>query len=175
MLYTQKNPNERELSPDEIFSMAQDAFNRCDADVSGSLDKQEFINFYVQLGYGSDTAAGHVFEAADIDKNGRITFDEFWNLFVSMYTRNFGNIGPLAKIFFDGCDEGHKGYLTRSEFIKFMTMSNVCVNSKQEIEDQIQSYDINGDGKITFDEIITNENQMKSAREFLQQQGLLNK
>ncbi|KAH0798825.1 calcium-dependent protein kinase 12 [Histomonas meleagridis] len=139
-----------EYTPDQLFSLAQTSFNNCDVDKNGSLDLKEFTHFYTYMGYGSEISAKYVFEAADIDKSGTITFDEFWNLFISLYTRNFGNIGPLAKIFFDGCDEGHKGYLTRTEFKKFMIMSNVRVNSKEEIEENIDYYDENGDGKNYF-------------------------
>ena len=63
-----------------------------------------------------------------LDKNGTITFDEFWNLFVAMYSREYGNISLFTKLIFDYCDKGKKGYLTKEEFAMFYKMLSVLIS-----------------------------------------------
>ncbi|KAH0786042.1 hypothetical protein GPJ56_010017 [Histomonas meleagridis] len=86
-------------------------------------------------------------------------------LFVSLYNRELGNITTFAMLLFDECDVGHKGYLTKSEFLKFTKMANVHHRSSKDFDEEYEFYDENGDGKITFDEIISSENTLKADRD----------
>ena len=55
------------------------AFDMFDADQSGYIDRQELSVMLRKLGF--EWQGAHVFEAADTNKDGKVTYDEFLALF----------------------------------------------------------------------------------------------
>lgn len=64
------------LSSSAFMDNLRQLFAECDTDQNGSLTRDEFSTLCAKIGLNSE-AASETFERLDIDKNDRITFDEF--------------------------------------------------------------------------------------------------
>eukprot|EP01084_Bolivina_argentea_P272482 463951_1 len=102
---------------------------------------------------------------SSLDKNGKITFDEFvtmMNRIMSSLDKNGDGKITLEELkdIMSSLDENGDGKITFDEFVTMMNriMSSLDKNGDgkitlEELKDIMSSLDKNGDGKITFDEL----------------------
>ena len=134
---------------DQIF---QEAFHAVDKDKNGWLDKKEFREFLRQAGHGK--LSKHLFHIIDRDQNGKVSLQEFQEMGRAMWAAATQlNVEPYLKMVFDAVDKGAKGYLTKKEFVKFMTYTGNKVSILKQGK-QFKDWDADGDGKLTLSEIM---------------------
>jgi len=88
----------------------------------------------------------------DIDKNGKIEFEEFLEMMASGVTSVTTMEGPLLQAF-KQFDKDGNGFIDASELKK--TMRELGQNlTDDEIESMMKEADTNGDGKIDYQEFL---------------------
>lgn len=142
----------------------RDVFRTLDADHNGFLDSEELQKGMEQVnsllssqlgGNGLNWAAA--FEAIDVDQDGKINYEEFT---MAAYNRakliNEANL----QIAFDFVDEDRNQVIEREEVNRMLARTNLDTHLQMhdiDIEQDswaklIQECDVNGDGKIDFEE-----------------------
>ena len=87
------------------------------------------------------------------DSTGRIDFSEFCTLWTKYNERDWSSEECLGAIF-RGSDKDKSGYLTHDEIQELM-IDNNNILSVTEIETFIKKLDIDGDGRVNFEEFLT--------------------
>ncbi|KAL5247756.1 hypothetical protein ACHWQZ_G019593 [Mnemiopsis leidyi] len=142
---------EVKLSEAELAEL-KDIFRMFDKDNSGSIDVNELESMVSSLGISATKEdLNDMIAEADIDKSGTIEFDEFKTLIGPHFQKEKPPEDYIDA--FNFFDKDGDGFISRSELRNIMN----TVDSKlaeSDIEDMIKEADINGDGKIDFDEFI---------------------
>lgn len=142
---------EVKLSDAELAEL-KDIFAMFDKDNSGSIDVNELESMVSSLGISATKEdLNDMIAEADIDKSGTIEFDEFKTLIGPHFQKEKPPEDYIDA--FNFFDKDGDGFISRSELRNIMN----TVDSKlaeSDIEDMIKEADINGDGKIDFDEFI---------------------
>jgi len=112
----------------------------------GFIQKHELKAVVTKMGQApTNEELDAMFDAADLDKDGNIDFNEFLMI---------AKANPLTlslRMVFDELDVDGDGYITRSELrTAFQRMGHVL--NDQEIKTIYKQVDANNDGKITFEE-----------------------
>ncbi|PVU90215.1 hypothetical protein BB559_004730 [Furculomyces boomerangus] len=138
------------FSADEIKSLYR-RFTKIDKDQSGSIDKDEFLSI-PQL--TNNPLAHRLIDVFDRDGSGEVDFKEFITC-LSAFS-NKGNRSEKLKFAFQIYDIDRDGYISNGELfivLKMMVGNNLTPTQLQQIVDKtIVEADMDGDGKISFDE-----------------------
>ncbi|OLY85483.1 Calcineurin subunit B [Smittium mucronatum] len=138
------------FTPDEIKSLFM-RFSKIDKDCSGAIDKDEFLSI-PQL--SNNPLAHRLIEIFDKDNSGEVDFKEFITC-LSAFS-NKGNKLDKLRFAFMVYDIDRDGYISNGELfivLKMMVGSNLTPTQLQQIVDKtIIEADLDGDGKISFDE-----------------------
>lgn len=152
-----KLPFSLSLTPEKKIELAS-LFQIYDKDGNGRLDKKEFAEYCKRV-FSEDHPEGislghkHLFKIIDSDGNGTVSFDEFMAFNESMIQiQENGDVKKWYRLVFDLCDKGKKGHLTPKEFTKFLKYTGTKV-SRFEGKKHMKMFDMDGDGKIEWEEI----------------------
>lgn len=124
-------------------------FNEFDLNHDNYIQKEELKSVMQKMGQAPTTEElNAMFEAADQDKDGKISFEEFVNI---------AKANPLSlslKVVFEELDVDDDGFITRSELRTAFQRMGRPLND-QEINAIFKHVDTNNDGKINFQEFCT--------------------
>ncbi|KAH3899983.1 probable Calcineurin subunit B [Saccharomycodes ludwigii] len=138
------------FNKDEI-SRLEKRFSKLDKDSSGTIDKAEFMSI---PGVSNNPLASRIMEFFDSDNSGDIDFQEFITG-LSIFSGKSGKEEKL-KFAFKIYDIDKDGYISNGELfivLKIMVGDNLDDEQLQQLVDRtIMENDIDGDGKLTFDE-----------------------
>ena len=141
-------------------------FSKLDRNNNGRLDKDEFMTIE---GVSGNPLLGRVLEIFDSDGGGDVDFKEFL-LGVAAFTASSSsnkkdsmNDGPekdmKLKFMFKVYDMDRDGFISNGELylvLKMMVGSNLKEHQLQQVVDKtIRDADLDGDGKISFEEFCT--------------------
>ncbi|OHS97449.1 hypothetical protein TRFO_09455 [Tritrichomonas foetus] len=136
-------------------------FKQADSDGNKSLDIDEFTNFISTELNINRNLSPLIFEICDKDDNGSISFKEF--IFFTELHSEFENEEVLFKALFTKLDKDNDGFLKREQLIRFIKATKLLFEVQLPIKITpenitnflIQTYDSNGDGKLSYDEMLT--------------------
>ncbi len=141
----------RELHQDEIEDLKA-AFKIFDTDGDGEISSDELSEILRIFGTSSQTSDAYlqeVIEEIDIDKNGKIEFNDFLELMRSCsYDTSEDNDLKYA---FDKIDSDENGFVTMKELKDLLRKTNYFLKDV-EIDAIIEQFDEDGDGKLNFGE-----------------------
>ncbi|CAI5759802.1 unnamed protein product [Candida verbasci] len=126
-------------------------FMKLDKDGSGEIDKQEFLSI---PGISSNPLATRLMDVFDKDGDGQIDFQEFITG-LSAFSGKSSNLEKL-QFAFNIYDIDRDGYIGNGELfivMKMMVGKNLQAEELQQIVDKtMMEADLDGDGKLNFDE-----------------------
>jgi len=138
------------LTPEELWD-CQQTFKHFDRDSSDSIDADELGRLLRVSGLKPlDSEVVEILRKYDLDKSGKIEFEEFIQIYKEMKIKNDHNMDDIVKAF-NYFDADKKGYLDMSE-VKHLLCNRGEKLSVAEVEKFFKSLDANKDGKITLDE-----------------------
>ena len=128
------------------ISLVQEAFRKVDKNKNGVLCFDEVKSVLVdQLGNEmKDEEMLETIKKMDVDGDGEIDYKEF--LAATMQTKEYTNESRLRDIF-DTFDADSSGRLEINEV-------RAALGSNKYSEEALRKYDIDGDGKMSFDEFL---------------------
>ncbi|UJR35638.1 hypothetical protein I4U23_028388 [Adineta vaga] len=137
------NKKIRKLSSSQIRELRQ-AFDLFDTDHSGGISVMELKQALTALGVTvTDQEARQMFSAIDIDRNGRIEFDEFVEVVADSYFKKFSR-GEILEAF-RRFDHNHDGYIEADELKNILSRLGRNFTNDEAI-------DRDGNGKISIEE-----------------------
>jgi len=146
-----------ELGGDELFSELEtqeykEAFELFDKDGSGSITTKELL--YVMRSIGQNPTEDEVLELimeSDLNGDGTIDFKEFINMMrrKSSEQDQTEDLREAFRIF----DKNRSGYIEAKEIIAVTTTLGEGL-TKEELEQFMAEADIDGDGKLNYDEFV---------------------
>ncbi|ODV84731.1 hypothetical protein CANARDRAFT_28876 [[Candida] arabinofermentans NRRL YB-2248] len=135
---------------DEIDRLAK-RFMKLDADNSGAIDKEEFLNI---PGIGQNPLAKRVIDIFDTNRGGDIDFKEFVTG-LSIFSSS-GSVDDKLRFLFKVYDIDDDGYISNGELFLVLRMmvanSLTDVQLQQLVDRTIMESDKDGDGKLSFEE-----------------------
>ena len=139
-----------ELTKEEIEDFRA-AFNKVDLDKNGVIDRQELATMLRECKKRMPTERqiNQVFDAADINKNGVIEFNEFIAVVTDIRSEKEKVITECFKQF----DIDGNGKIDRHELTQIIKKTEDDI-LPTEIDTLLESYDVNLNGVIDFDEFI---------------------
>ncbi|CAF0945738.1 unnamed protein product [Adineta steineri] len=139
----------RKLTSSQIKELRQ-AFDLFDTDNSGGISVVELKQALGALGVKvTDQEARQMFSAIDIDKNGRIEFEEFADVVADSYFKKFSRAEILEA--FQRFDHNHDGYIEVDELKSILARLGRNF-SNDEVRRMIAQVDRDGNGKISIEE-----------------------
>lgn len=129
------------LIPDDRLTGLVATFSQIDSNKDGKIEIDEFMNSALTE---QKIQLTKMFEYADADKDGCITFEEY----VSVKEPNF----PILKRFRD-LDLDRNGLLSMDEALNIAEQLNLPLSSDQ-VSAIIQEADRDGDGQVTYYEYL---------------------
>ncbi|XP_037805198.1 calmodulin-beta-like [Penaeus monodon] len=151
-----KPPLHRNISRAQLKEF-REAFRLFDKDGDGTITKQELGRFMRNLGqFATEEELRTMLDEIDIDGDGTFSFNEFVEIVFNM-----GGAGDRPaedeekelrdafKIF----DKHGRGYICASDLRAVLQCLGEDL-SEEEIEDMIREVDIDGDGRIDFEEFV---------------------
>ncbi|XP_023535368.1 calcium-dependent protein kinase 29 [Cucurbita pepo subsp. pepo] len=137
------------LSEEELKGLKQ-MFKNIDTDRSGTITFDELKTGLSRLGSRlSEHEIKQLMDAADVDKNGTIDYGEF--ITATMHRHRLDkeeNIYNAFRFF----DRDGSGFITRDELRQAMTQYGM--GDEDTIDEIINDVDIDGDGKINYEEFV---------------------
>ena len=146
-----------QLSEEEIAKIKR-SFLELDEDGSGEISVQELQSILKdpKLRMSEEDVKG-LMEDFDLDGNGTIDICEFLILMSNRKNRNLIHraivIRTQIRKMFKKLDQDGNGYITRKEFKTVMRKQRGKYSEKQ-LDEMLKEADINGDGKIDYDEFV---------------------
>ncbi|KAI9332063.1 hypothetical protein BDR26DRAFT_869592 [Obelidium mucronatum] len=141
-----------QLTPDQIAEF-KEAFSLFDKDGDGTITTKELGTVMRSLGQNpTDGELQDMINEVDGDGNGNIDFEEF----ITMMARKLKDSDAEAEIreAFRVFDKDGVGYITVAQLRQ--VMQNLGENlTEQEINEMFSEADIDGDGRIDFDEFVS--------------------
>lgn len=137
------------LTDEELWDCKQ-TFKHFDRDNSDSIDSNELGRLLRVNGLKPlDSEVLKILKKYDLDKSGKIDFDEFVKIYKDLKLKN-PNMDDVVNAFnfFDG---DKNGYLDMNE-LKYLLCNRGEKLSEAEVEKFYKSLDKNNDGKITLEE-----------------------
>ena len=140
------------------FEEIQKQFQKMDTDSDGKVTKEELKAYCLeQNDIRTDIQIEYMMRVVDLDNNGTIEFPEFLEM-ASFFGYNKQPYETQVKQMFKALDKNNDGYLYLEE-IKHLwaifTHENVDIPSDDEIAEIVENLDINGDGKIDYNEFLS--------------------
>lgn len=141
-------------------------FRKYDTDNSGTIDMKEFREIIFDLGLtDEDLVIEKAFEEVDGNKNGLISFEEFfsWWKRQDKFKKIDENIYAVrtAGDIFSKYDKDRSGTLDVKEFQLCLAEFANCTKQEFEVEQIVKTLDTDHDGKIGFHEFIKWLNWLK--------------
>ncbi|XP_060606890.1 calmodulin-beta-like [Ruditapes philippinarum] len=136
---------------DQEYIEYKEAFNLFDKDESGTITTEELGKVMRSLAQNpTDQELRDMINEVDVDGNGEIDFSEFVEM---MSKRAHNHPDPEADLreAFKVFDKDGDGFICAKELRVVMTSLGEKLTDK-EVDDMLKEADINGDGKIDFDE-----------------------
>merc|ERR1711936_143864 len=130
----------------------KEAFDEFDTDKSGTISPEELLSVLRAMGQNptEDELLNLVLEV-DIDGNGTIEFEEF----LSMMKKKASEVDEEAELreAFKIFDRDKDGYISMKELKKVTSMLGTVL-TKEEIEEFMAEADVDGNGKLDYDEFV---------------------
>ncbi|KAL1203796.1 Disease resistance protein RML1A [Cardamine amara subsp. amara] len=158
----------------EAEEAMRDLFMFGDLDKNGFITEAEFR--YVMTRNGgkiTDDEVKNAIQGADVDGDGRLNFDEFVKVMMKMaaMVRNFTTDVTLSKEeeeemkgLFMSADVNQDGFITAAEFLYAVTRNGAKV-TEDDVKNAIQAADLDGDGRLSYDEFVKFKMAMKMIEE----------
>lgn len=146
-----KHAKSVKLSKEELKSLKKE-FDSIDADHNGELDREELEKFMKKNNFEVEFV-NIAITLFDEDKNGRISFDEFVK-FTQALSKLDKDPLLLQKMLFATLDQDNSGYLDEKEIFKFFKHFSSEQITEEDVKNIMENLDTNGDGKLSFDEIM---------------------
>ncbi|XP_053388872.1 uncharacterized protein LOC123524074 [Mercenaria mercenaria] len=146
------SPNNHGLKDKEVQEF-KEAFALFDKDASGTISTEELGTVMRSLGQNpTDTELRDMINEVDIDGNGEIDFGEFLEM---MAKRCHDHPDPQRELreAFNVFDKDGDGFISAEELRVVMTNLGEKL-TKKEVDEMLREADINGDGKIDYDEFV---------------------
>ena len=147
------NSNIYGLTDEELHDCIE-SFKTFDKDNSNYIDSEELRNLLREIGLNpTDSMLMNIFKKYDIDKSGKIEFNEF----IEIYKEIKNNKPSIDDVLyaFEKSDKDKSGYLDFNELKSLLVCEG---NNKSETEVEAEAerifkiIDLNKDGKISFEE-----------------------
>jgi calmodulin len=135
-----------------LLSDFKENFSLFDKNADGNIDHEELGTVMRSLGqHPTNKELDAMIKEVDADKTGTINFNEFLNMMARKMTdqESAEALSESFKVF----DKDGNGLITASELLHVMTN----LGEKMEIaeaEECIREVDVDGDGKVNYDEFI---------------------
>merc|ERR1712029_359832 len=130
----------------------KEAFDEFDTDGSGTISPEELLGVLRAMGQNptEDELLNLVMEV-DLDGNGTIEFPEF----LEMMKAKAGEVDQESDLreAFKIFDRDRDGYIDMKELKKVTTMLGQQL-TKEEVEDFMREADVDGNGKLDYDEFV---------------------
>merc|ERR1711971_218601 len=130
----------------------KEAFDEFDTDGSGAISHKELLGVMRAMGQNptEDELLNMILEV-DLDGNGTIEFPEFLELMKQKATEDddADTIREAFKIF----DRDKDGFISTKELKKVTTMLGQQL-TKEEVEEFMKEADVDGNGKVDYDEFV---------------------
>ena len=136
--------------PDEELHRIKEMFNRWDTDKNGNLSPEELKLGLINNGKEvSDPDVQLFMEAADLDGNGTLNYDEF--VIIAMHLKRISNDEQLKQAF-NSFDKNKNGYIEFEELREALFDEHDEPNSEQVTHEIILDADLDKDGRISYQE-----------------------
>ncbi|CAF0795861.1 unnamed protein product [Brachionus calyciflorus] len=140
------------LSEEEIESIRA-SFEFFDKDKNGFITTSELRDVIKKCGSKlKEKDVKEMVKQFDVDKDGKINFDEF----IQLMTVNFNNTDNFEENLFKAFkkfDKDGNGFISRSELKEAMRKLDKKITN-EEIDDMLTEADTNMDGKIDYSEFV---------------------
>ncbi|XP_048778340.2 16 kDa calcium-binding protein-like [Ostrea edulis] len=135
------------------LSRVQEDFDEVDKDKSGSLDFPEVCNVLQKSGFkGTPEEAKRIFQTLDVDKNSKISKDEYVNSMAKIPQIDFKQIALRRA--FRKLDKDGSGFLTRDEILDAASNEAEINVSADKISDMLIYLVKDNDKKIDYEEFL---------------------
>ena len=126
----------------------KEAFDMFDRDKDGKIDNKELTNVMKALGYNlADKEISEIVGEYDKEGDGKLTYEELLNM-INSRSKEIDAEDELIEAFRIFDKEG-KGYIGAEEIKHLLLMLGESM-SAEEIEEIITQADIDGDGKVSY-------------------------
>eukprot|EP00091_Calanus_sinicus_P024289 TRINITY_DN8619_c0_g1_i1.p1 TRINITY_DN8619_c0_g1~~TRINITY_DN8619_c0_g1_i1.p1 ORF type:complete len:167 (-),score=90.13 TRINITY_DN8619_c0_g1_i1:25-480(-) len=138
---------------DLLVAEFKEAFDQFDKDGSGTISNKELLGVMRSMGQNptEDELQALVMEV-DVNGDGTIDFEEFLGMMEKSNKEGEGEesgIKEAFKIF----DRDGNGYIDVKELKKVVSMLGTML-SKEEVDDFMREADVDGNGKLDYDEFV---------------------
>ena len=137
------------LSTDEVEEI-KEAFDIFDAEGSGAIPISELLNAMKSLGFDTKNPAIYrMVNDMDTDGSGQIDFDEFLDMMTARISdkNTKADLDRVFKLF----DEQRQGFISIENLAKIAKDLGEDI-STEELKEIVQRADLNGNGKLDFDD-----------------------
>lgn len=140
-----------QMSNDTMISQLTKIFKQLDTSGDGLLSitelKKGYNKFFSDM--LTDAEFEDIMKIIDQDHSGQISIEEFLRI-----TVNYENVvtDKNLKYAFEYFDKDHSGYLSPDEVKEILGLNGDSKKMMNVVSDIIKSVDLNGDGKISYDE-----------------------
>ncbi|XP_070538781.1 calmodulin-alpha-like [Ptychodera flava] len=137
-----------QLTADQIQAY-RDAFEQCDEDMDGYISVKDVGTLLKSLGQNpSEADLQQIKNEVEVDKNGRLNFDDFLQILADILSQEDGEeaIREAFRVF----DIEGRGYMHTEEIKHVLVLMEAF--PEQEVADMTRDLDINGDGRIYYDD-----------------------
>lgn len=131
----------------------EDVFKIIDENGNGSIDKQELVKGLRCLGLNpTNSDIKELLDKFDRNNDDALNLSEFAELYIEYTQKNSSVEEDLAEQF-KKLDVDGSGYIDIEELRKVLSHGDEKL-SDEEIQEVVNEFDTNGDGKITLEEFI---------------------
>lgn len=135
------------------LSRVEEDFEEVDKDKSGSLDFDEVYNVLQKSGFkGTQDEAKRIFQSLDVDKNEKISKDEYVKSMAKVPKIDFKQI--VLRRAFKKLDKDGSGFLTRDEILDAASNEAELDVSAEKISDMLIYLVKDDDKKIDYEEFL---------------------
>ncbi|XP_064622189.1 uncharacterized protein LOC135484541 [Lineus longissimus] len=153
IMENQNQPKRPSNMTQKQFDDLRDAFNQFDKDGDNTISVEELGYVIRAMGQNpTEKEIQKMMDAADLDKSGRIEFNEFVELMAEVPVSEDPEEDLLEA--FRVFDKDGNGFVTAEEFKATMTEMGDMKMSMQDVEDFIREADADGDGNLNYQEFV---------------------
>ncbi|XP_020236052.1 calcium-dependent protein kinase 24 [Cajanus cajan] len=136
--------------PDEQIDVIKKMFDMMDKDKNGNLSFDELKDGLSMIGHAlPDTDVQMLMDAADIDGNGTLNYEEF--ITMNVHLRKIESDEHLSEAF-RYFDKNQSGYVEFEELKDALSDDDSEASNDQVIKDILNDVDLDKDGRISFEE-----------------------
>eukprot|EP00270_Netrium_digitus_P011390 TRINITY_DN361_c0_g1_i3.p1 TRINITY_DN361_c0_g1~~TRINITY_DN361_c0_g1_i3.p1 ORF type:complete len:173 (+),score=40.69 TRINITY_DN361_c0_g1_i3:144-662(+) len=161
-----EDPSPTSSPPSVLFTKShveelKHAFRRFDRNGDGSISASEIKDVLHCIGVqATEEEIASMIQAADVDGNGAVDFEEFLQLNASAFKMESSGSTEILRTVFEMFDLDKNGYISADEL--FVVMANLGEEglTRDECQRMIQGVDTDGNGFVDFEEF---EKMMQSS------------